>query len=531
MSKIKRFDFSFLSKDEVIIFYGILVINITFLFYTRFYPSMDGPAHLYNSNLIKQLLVRNSFLGQFYQISTFPIPNWTSHFILTFLHFLFPGWLCEKLLIILYVTGMALSFRHLIKTLKPENVALSIFIFPFIYSFLFHLGFYNYSISFIFFFLTLSFWINNYKANQPSLYLYTGLFLIGTYLSNILTFAFLGITLGCTIFLFEAESNSLLSKKYIGSCLQRLLRLTTGSLPSLLLFIFFFQQVSFPAPQHQYQSSELIKWINDVRSLIVFSYQGEEVITGQFFHILVFLLLFSIVINENKARLRNMFLNARPTIAYFSVLVAFVLFFVWPDGSSAGMMSDRLSLMFFILFTILVITQTLPVKLQSVFTVIVIFLHLILLTKHTAIIHDLNRDAISINETARYIDENKVVLPVNLSDNWIQPHFSNYLGVDKPLVILENYELETNWFPVRWNANSPEIILGNRPSIDGLSWHQSGNTSKQLPIDYIFLYGNLSKIGDNNWKELNEIIDTEFILKYKSKDNYIELYQRKLEKP
>ena len=127
MSKIKRFDYSFLSKDEEIIFYAILLINIVFLFPTRFYPSMDGPAHLYNSNLIKQLVLSNHFIGDFFQINSFPVPNWTSHFILSFFGLFLPAWLSEKFLLILYVSGMAISFRLLIKTLKRIHPTNSIF--------------------------------------------------------------------------------------------------------------------------------------------------------------------------------------------------------------------------------------------------------------------------------------------------------------------------------------------------------------------------------------------------------------------
>lgn len=486
---------------------------------------MDGPAHLYNSNLLKHLILQNNFIGDYYQITTIPIPNWTSHFILTFFGFFLPGWLAEKFLLILYVSGMAISFRFLIKSLKPENLALSIFIFPFIYSYLFHLGFYNYSLSFIFFFLTLSYWINHYKTNQFSLYLITGILLLVTYLSNILTYAFLGVTLGYTIFLFEAETHPFRSKQYLLSCINRIKRLTLVSLPSLLLMFSFFHLVPFSDSQHQYHSSELIKWINDVRSLIVFSYTGEEIITEQFFHILIFLFLFGFILNQNRISLKNNISNARQNLAYFSVFLSVILYFVLPDGSSAGMMSDRLSLMFFILFMILVISQTLPARIQAVFSLIIIFLHLLLLTKHTVTIQELNDNAVSINQSAQYIEDNSVILPVNLSDNWLQLHFSNYLGADKPLVILENYEASVGWFPVRWNPNSPNVVLGDRHKVNGLSWHQNEKAQTQRQIDYIFLYGNMSKREEENWKELNEILASEFTLKYESENKYIQLFQ------
>ncbi|MFV0266536.1 MAG: hypothetical protein ACK5HT_05310, partial [Draconibacterium sp.] len=43
-------------------FYIILGINLLLLSITRFYPSMDGPAHLYNSTLLANLFSNNDII-------------------------------------------------------------------------------------------------------------------------------------------------------------------------------------------------------------------------------------------------------------------------------------------------------------------------------------------------------------------------------------------------------------------------------------------------------------------------------------
>lgn len=527
MIKLPKTVFGVLSKDERIVFYLVLFINIAYLFYTRFYPSMDGPAHLYNSTVLKQLVLNNASISEFYRVNPFPVPNWTSHFILSFFQFFLPGWLSEKMLLVLYISGMALSFRYLLKVLIPENLSLSVFIFPFIYSFLFHMGFYNYSLSFIFLFLTLGYWIKYYNANRSRLYIVTGLLLLGAYFSNILTFAFNGILLGCMTLLFEAKTKAVGSKLYIKATFNRIVRLTIASLPSLILLFWFIRTVSFPQSMHQYAASELLKWTNDVRSLIVYSYTKEEIITEQFFHILLLLYLISFFFNRPTYNIRNLLSNPGQLIAYFPLLLAIVFLFVLPDGSSAGMMSDRLSLMVFILLIILVVTQKLPLGIQSLTSILIISLHLILLTKHSVTLKELDRNAITIHNTVQHIKDNSIVLPVNLSDHWLEIHFSNYLGADKPLVILENYEASLGWFPVKWNSRAPKIMLGDKAKVDALEWHQgTGKESRQ--IDYIFLYGNTAKLQENKWKELNEVISSRFSLVYASENNYVRLYKIKI---
>lgn len=69
---------------------------------------------------------------------------------------------------------------------------------------------------------------------------------------------------------------------------------------------------------------------------------------------------------------------------------------------------------------------------------------------HSPNLFKLNANAKTINETANHISDNPTVLPVNLSDNGLQPHFSNYLDIDKPMIILENYEANVPWFLLQW---------------------------------------------------------------------------------
>jgi hypothetical protein len=148
-----------------------------------------------------------------------------------------------------------------------------------------------------------------------------------------------------------------------------------------------------------------------------------------------------------------------------------------------------------------------------------------LLTKHSVTIRNLNKHAILIHETANYIDNNKVILPINLSDNWLEVHFSNYLGVDKPLIILENYEAQVGWFPVKWSPQIPSILLNDRTSFDGIKWTTNTKSEKQKQIDYVFIYGRTLNMDTPNWQEFNECLESNFTLKHESIDKYLRLYE------
>jgi hypothetical protein len=522
----------FNNLKEGYLFYSILLLNLIILCSVKYYPSMDGPAHLHNAKLLSHLIQGdfNSF-SEFYEINSIAIPNWTSHIVLGSLITVFPAWLAEKIMLCLYIIGLTLSFRLLITKLNPTNNYLSFIIFPFTYSFLFHLGFYNYSISFIFLFFTLYYWlkIKDTQTNLNSVVL--SLLLILTYFSGVLTYFFLGLTLG--LFVISIEIGHYFQNRQLGFQIYTLFKklglLLLISLPSLLLLMMFLKSISYAPSGGGYPMNELTKWIDDVRALIVYDYVGEEKLTSQFLHIIIAIFSISLFLRFKNIPFKKFAERIdRNDIILVPVLVALVLFYIVPNDSSARMMSDRYILMFYMLLIIWVAWQPLPKRVSQILVFLILVLHFGLLMKHqNGTIRKLNRDAISIETVAKYIETGSVILPINMSDNWLEGHFSNYLGVNKPLVILENYEAGVGWFPLKWNWEKiPNIMLGKKTSVSGIQWPGNTNSAKIKQIDYVFLYGALSKVNDAQWIELKEELNADFTLVYTTDNQFAALYKK-----
>lgn len=185
--------------------------------------------------------------------------------------------------------------------------------------------------------------------------------------------------------------------------------------------------------------------------------------------------------------------------------------------------------MFFIFSLIYIGARPVRTKIVTVFIVIFMLLHIGLTFKHlNGAIKGMNRNAISISETDKHIKMNSIVLPVNFSDNFIENHFSNYIGINKPLIILENYEASVGWFPINWKLDKmPNILLSDKRSISGITWPSNPKSLTSKQIDYVLLYGNLDKINSPQWKELMDLLSTDFRLKFNSTDKYILLYERR----
>jgi hypothetical protein len=517
---------------EKTIFYSLLAFHLFLVCTVKFYPSMDGPCHLYNSNLIINLLNGSSnSIHDFFALNHKIVPNWTSFFILVVFNSFLPAWIAEKILILVYIAGFTTSFRLLIKQLSPENISLSIFIFPFAFSFLFHLGFYNYAFSFILQFFTLYYWLKTYKSTRIYKYFILFVLLVLNYFSAILTFFFTGFCLVLFALALSIKDyiNTNERKLIIKKLFRELLLLLLISLPCLILSFLFFKTTIFFPTETQYTSGEIVKWLFDIRPIIVFDYPGEQILTRPFFLIAIAITVVSLYMRfYKKGRFFDLNKFRKSDVFIIPVILSLLFLFTTPNGSGAGMMSDRFCLMFYIFFIIWVSSQDIPKTIRYISIVLIISFHLGHVFKlQNGTIRDLNKDATQIYKSSKYLKENSTILPVNMSDDWMEPHFSNYLGVDKTLIVLENYEATVDWFPVILNSHKfPNLKLGNADLTNSLDWLSNSKIYCSKPVDYVYLYGQTDKINYPEWSELKAMLVANFKLIYLSVNKYVAIYRR-----
>ena len=519
--------------NERTLFYGALLYSIGLLLTLRFYPSMDGAGHLYNSKLIGHLLNGETpVVNTFFTFNPSIIPNWFSHFILSTCQLVMPAWAAEKVLLVIYLLGITLSFRWLMHELGTGHLSVSVIILPFAYSLLFHLGFYNYCFSFAFLFLTLAYWLRTRGDHSVSKISILLLLLTVTYFTAVLAFAFTGLCLGLLVIAWaikdysEGSSISVVKKK----TLREMWVLLVASLPGIILATLFILNTRFSTEPGRIPSEELVTWLNDVRCLIVYEYKKEGNLTIQFLHLLIAILAIALFnrfrfANPESKGLRKFHPG---DIFLIPLIVTLVLYFKTPNDAVAGMMSDRYCLQSYFLFILWVCAQPIPSRLGTFFAVLIVWVHVSLLhMKHEGALKVLNKDASTLAEASKILDANSVVLPVNMTDNWLQIHFSNYLGLEKPLVVLENYEATVGWFPVRWNEEQlPRVSLGDLERLPNLEWPTNRGSSNSIQIDYVCLYGNIANINDEQWAELKRVLDKNYLRIYVSTNHYIAIYKK-----
>ena len=197
-----------------------------------------------------------------------------------------------------------------------------------------------------------------------------------------------------------------------------------------------------------------------------------------------------------------------------------VLYFKLPDSDlSAGFISVRLNLMMFLFFIIWISRFNYPKWISVIGLTVILSSNFKLLKGHSSVFENLSNEITEIMEIEPMIKENSIVLPLNYSNNWLTHHNSNYLGVEKPVVILDNYECNNSYFPLSWNcdANMLKLARGGKNKFDEILNNIEKETLNR--VNYIFI---------QNTKEFPDSLRTKILENFsliKATENYA-LYEK-----
>ena len=118
-------------KKEPYIFFILVILNLYTILLIDFYYSLDAPQHLYVSNIVAELFRGNEEISKFILINDLIVGYWTGTFLLSLFKLFMMSNLAVKLLLVIYYTSIAYSFRYLVRSVKKEPPLLTLLIIPF----------------------------------------------------------------------------------------------------------------------------------------------------------------------------------------------------------------------------------------------------------------------------------------------------------------------------------------------------------------------------------------------------------------
>tara|TARA_R100001015_G_C4618848_1_gene175421 strand:- start:45 stop:1562 length:1518 start_codon:yes stop_codon:yes gene_type:complete len=490
---------------DPILFLAIALAHTLPVFLIDGFVTIDGPAHLYNSYLIYQLLFEEAGLAhQFYELNSFWVPNASGHYLLVFLQLIFSPIIAEKVLISGLIIAQAYALRYFWLSFSKAAIYLVYLAFPLIFSLTFFFGFYNYTVGLVFYLLLLGYairrWDKLFDMKQDYLFLFV--FIGISYFSHSLCF---GLAL---LSLF------LLSISIYGKDLKRAfyynLKLGLIAIPFLIMFLLYLFSMEAAISEWIYSSpAELWGRFTDVATLVAFS-SAEEVIYTQIIGIvLLVLLILTIVKTFGK---QESGISKKWRFGIYLLLLLIVLYVSLPElTSDGGIITFRIH-WFMLLIVIAMISTQRQSRLVKVMALIAIgFAHIMLCTYYwdaqTGRAQDLNH----YKALGGQIQPNSVVLPL-CDFAWDRKHFSNIVGLKPNTIVLYNYEAPKAYFPLKYKqSGSPKPIIEGVDLYDGhLNFLPKVFNDQSRQVDYLIIHKHDRKFPQ--MPELKESLETNYEL-------------------
>lgn len=533
------------------------------------YLTGDGPCHLYNAQILHDVWTgkNTEFYSRFFEVTGKPNPNWMSHVLLAALLFVVHGVVAEKILLSCYVVFFVSGFARLLKRLDNKSYFWPVVAFVFVFHYVLAKGFYNFSFSIAFMLWLIDTWLQVMENRRTGTIVWFFVLACLTFFAHPVAFVFGGVVCaGLTVsfalsgglkkfnrgdaesrrdnFIKGKESRNQGRKGESGErgmkpVVGYLIILALCMLPCGLLLLWFAMGEAHDGDIVLHVARYKLLEFADFNCLVNVT-SKEVLIVRVVWIMLVGLLLYALI-----ARFRKGFHLHRYDGLLVSMMFAGFLYLFFPDKIFGGSLFVVRAQYLWALFTVCCIGYMLPAGKVKNASGLLFFLCFIGLSIPRTMCMGAATDGVKdIVSAEKYIRPYSVVLPLDfapggfdkqgnvISDrNWLFCHAWQYMGLDKPLIILDNYEANTGYFPLVWkDATNPYHHLCTNGAMEGQPPFATINDYKRstgVTIDYVLMW-----CYDNKWRKdeqfnkLYDEIDAGYHIVYRSPTGRTILYAR-----
>ena len=451
------------------LFLALAILYIAPVWSVRYFPTGDGPSHVYNSWILHGLVTGDAppQIERAYRVDWRPIPNWTSHAVMAALISVVSPIVAEKLFLTLTLGLLFAGAWVLARTVDPLSDVYAFLVFPFAYIFTFVAGYYNFTLGIALYLFILAWWWRRGSA------LVLALLLVLSYFTHpIATLAACGAIV------------------LLSALLRRFRHLL--ALPPALLLLAFFGRTGEKVAGMPLDLS-LRNPLRFVRAEMIASFHGWQRTLGLAVAILFALLLAYTLIRDRK----------RPAIAFVFVALGLVAVMVWIPAPHIvrSQFVERLPVFVFLTLIPAFSPRIEGAKRNALLAV----LALIALVDGAIIFQRIRVHGAEITRFVRSFDAIEPgarVLTLQLgpvmSHSYVNVfvHRFAYVALERQLVHLMNYESASKLFPTAnrdetaWKiANDPDGDLAALPAyadyVVMLAGVPQGPKLAQLQRDYV----------------------------------------------
>ena len=419
-------------------FLALALLQVVPVWSPAYYPTADGPSHLYNAFVMRELLQhRGGPIAETYAIDWRPHPNVLGHWILVALLGVFSPVVAEKILVSAIILLFLGGAWMLAGAVDPRGRLYAFLALPFAHHEMLQYGFYNFAISAGLYLVTLAVWWR--RRDRPD---WRTIALVAT------------LTLLCYA---SHPASTLLLIGSIGLlwllALRRHARHFLAFVPVLPLLVWFALQQGHTALGGWAPLARRLGELAQFEILLTFD-RVQLALGTALFAILVALIAATILI-ERRRRDEDAFL-------VLFIIVA-VFFLIAPDKAAGGQFLPQRLAVLLPLLPLPWLTPRLPraagAALIAVLSVAAIA-NSVYLTRHERAIAGLVKAFV---RAERAIPAGTAVLAINgerRPEGTVLPllaHTSGYVAIERGFADLDNYEADAGYFPVKHRPGTPSV--------------------------------------------------------------------------
>ena len=484
-----------LSVQHIVIIV-LLVIHVLPTWLFKYTGTQDGPAHVHNAHILKVYHNHENYiLREVHERNPTLFPNWTSHAFMAALMYIFPPLVCEKIFFSLCIGLLPLSLLYLLNGIQKSKTLFCLVGFIFAYNYLLHMGFYNFALSVSLFFFAIGCWWRCEDKRSSRAFVTVYVWLTVVYLTHFQSYALLTVSLTVLgVFLYVYEALESPRVRFVPQ-LKSILLFLGSMLPAYVILLSYYLVKREGGGFHR-SFEGLMKYFLSIGSIV--SFRDDHVLIGNLLLAVLGIAFLLTVIDrigkvyahraaltsENGGARGAAAILARTDVFLVIALILTVLYFKSPWSLRSGGMwiSDRIHI--YILLALLpFFSFSLHRFVDYAFSGILIVLALWHLGYYVQTYYLLDRDAQEALSSAEMIEPHTVL--ASRPSSWggtpdsakwdfkyILPfeHIEGYLALKSDVAYLQNYEPNTDHFPLRYkNKKVPaDYVLVWRTEYDGV---------------------------------------------------------------
>lgn len=475
-----------------ILYILLLTAHIGLVWVLPYFPTQDGPSHIYNLVILDDLLHGGKEWGEFFTYKLHAVPNLGFHLIAYPLLQLFPPLITEKIFITIHILLMGACVPFFLRSFDKPVFPLSFLVFPVIFNFNLMMGFYSYTIAIPLFLLAVSI---SWKFRDCSIhckFVMTNLMGFVLYYFHLIPFIFFLLFLGL-MGLLDADT---LKERF-----THFLKTITITSPLILnLFMYLTNGNTSQDYSYQLSPSRFFELSSELFMFSTPSFSPWQLIPAAILMFLMYLLLKETIIKSGSATVSERLL-------FSMVLTMLIIYFFAPFSFGGGsFFNERFPwVIFLILLPLLHAPETGISRHISMIVVASVFLMVnsIIFWQQNAIIKSFVSGLhVEIPKRA-FVMTYKAKTP-----QWsrVDPlmHAISYYCISNKYVDIGNYETQLDYFPIRFQKDLPsfpfpeQIVFNpetikwpNHPSIQYIfGWNVTKKDKEKLDVFFLNVWGN-----------------------------------------